>query len=78
MFRVEVHMDFDSYPDLSPEYFNAHKIAARELVKYCKEFDRWLTTERRIVGRAQDPRRRGMLVPHPALRPAPPERQSAD
>ena len=72
-------MEFNSYPDLSPEYSKAHKIAAKELVKYCQEFDRWRTTaERRSAGPAQDPRRRGMLVPHLAVRPAPPERQSAD
>ena len=70
-------MDFNSYPDLSPEQAYAHKLAAKELAKYCQEFDRWLTAERRIAGRAQDPRRRGMLVPHLAVRPAPPERRSA-
>ncbi len=69
-------MDFDSYPDLSSEYLNAHKIAARELAKYCQEFDRWLTAERRITGRAQDPRRRGMLAPHLTVRPAVPERRA--
>ena len=69
-------MDFNSYPDLSPEYFNAHKTAARELAKYCQEFDRWLITDRRIAARGQDPRRRGMLVPHPAVRLAPPERRA--
>jgi len=72
-------MEFNSYPDLSPEYSKAHKIAAKELVKYCQDFDRWrITAERRSAGPAQDPRRRGMLVPHLAVRPAPPERQSAD
>ena len=71
-------MEFNSYPDLSPEYFNAHKIAAKALAKYCQEFDRWRTAERRNAGPAQDPRRRGMLAPHLAVRPAPPERQPAD
>jgi hypothetical protein len=71
-------MEFNSYPDLSPEHSYAQKNAAKELVKYCLEFDRWRTTERRSAGLAQDPRRRGMLVPHVAVRPAPPERQSAD
>ena len=56
-------MESDSYPDLSPEHAYAHKIAAKELVKYCLEFDRWRTAERCIVGLAPDPRRRGMLVP---------------
>jgi len=50
-------MELNSYPDLSPEYFNAHKIAAKELAKYCQEFDRWRTAERRSAGLAQDPRR---------------------
>jgi hypothetical protein len=71
-------MEFDSYPDLSPEYSYAHKIAAKELAKYCQEFDRWRTAERRSDVPTQDPRRRGMLVPHPAGTPAPPERRSAD
>ncbi len=71
-------MELNSYPDLSPEYSNAHKIAARELAKYCQEFDRWRRAERFSAGLAQDPRRRGMLVPHLAVRPAPPERRSAD
>ncbi len=71
-------MEFNFYPDLSPEYLNAHKIAARELAKYCQEFDRWLRTERFSAGLAPDPRRRGMLAPRLAVRPAPPERQSAD
>jgi len=71
-------MELNSYPDLSPEYFNAHKIAARELVKYCQEFDRWrITVERRIAGLSQDPRRRGMLAPHLPGKPVPPERRSA-
>ena len=68
-------MEFNSYPDLSPEYTNAHKIAARELAKYCQEFDRWRTAERFSDGQAQDPRRRGMLVPHRPVRPAPPAQQ---
>jgi hypothetical protein len=70
-------MDFSSYPDLSPEQVYAHKIAARELAKYVQDFDRWLRAERRIAGRAQDPRRRGMLVPHPTGWPVPPVRRSA-
>jgi len=71
-------MESSFYPDLSPEYFNAHKIAARALVKYCQEFDRWHTTvDRRIAGLAQDPRRRGMLAPHLPGGPVPPERRSA-
>jgi len=72
-------MESYSYPDLSPEYSNAHKIAARELAKYCQEFDRWRTTvDRRIAGLAQDPRSRGMLAQHLPGRPVPPERQSAE
>ena len=67
-------MGFDSYSDLSSESSNAHKIAARELIKYCLEFDRWFQSGRRLEVRAQDPRRRGMLVPHVAGSPAPPER----
>jgi hypothetical protein len=70
-------MEFNALPDLSPQYFSAHKIAAREMVKYCQEFDRWLAAERFSAGLTQDPRRRGMLVPHLAVRQAPPERQSA-
>jgi triphosphoribosyl-dephospho-CoA synthetase len=71
-------MELDSYPDLSPEYFLAHKIAAKALVKYCLEFDRWRTAELPYKGLTQDLRRRGMLVPHLAGRPAPPERHSAN
>ena len=71
-------MESDSYPDLSPEHSYAQENAAKELVKYCLEFDRWRTSERCSSGLTQDPRRRGMLVPHPAGTPAPPERRSAD
>jgi hypothetical protein len=72
-------MEFNAFPDLSPQYFIAHKIAARELVKYCQEFDRWrIRAEPFSAGLTQDPRRRGMLVPHLAMRQAPPERRSAD
>jgi len=70
-------MEFNSYPDLSSEYSDAHKIAARELIKYCQEFERWRTAERCSTGPAQDPRRRGMLVPHRPESPARLERQSA-
>jgi len=64
-------MASDSHPELSPEYSHAHKIAARELAKYCQEFDRWRTAERCLVGLAPDPRKRGMLAPHLAGKPAP-------
>ena len=71
-------MEFNSFPDLSSEYSDAHKIAAKELIKYCQEFDRWRTAERPYEGLAQNPRRRGMLVPNPAEKPAPPERHSVE
>ena len=31
----------DSSPHLSPEQEFAHKLAAQELAKYCKELSRW-------------------------------------
>jgi len=72
-------MELNSYPDLSPEQAYAHKLAAKEFVKYCQELDRWWRrTERHSAGLAPDPRRRGMLVPRLAVRLALPERQSAD
>ena len=64
-------MESDSNPELSSEYSHAHKIAAKELIKYCQEFDRWRTAAGCIAGLAQDPRKRGMLAPRPAERPAP-------
>jgi len=67
-------MEFNSYPDLSPEYSYAHKIAAKELLKYCQEFNRWRTAQRRSEVPTQDPRRRGMLLPHVAGKLTPPER----
>jgi hypothetical protein len=71
-------MEADSYPDLSPEHSYAQKNAAKELVKYCLEFDRWRAAKRRSECLAQDARRRGILVPHLAGRAAPPERHSVD
>jgi hypothetical protein len=72
-------MEFSSYPDLSPEHSYAQENAAKELVKYCLEFDRWrIRAERRGAGLAQDPRKRGMLVTHLAVWPTPPERRSID
>ena len=71
-------MESNSLPDLSPEHSYAHKIAAKELAKYCQEIARWRTAERRNSGLAQDARRRGMPSPHLAGRLAPPERHSAD
>jgi hypothetical protein len=70
-------MESNSYPDLSPEYSYAHKIAARELAKYCQEFDRWRRAKRGSEGLAQDPRRRGMLVPPLPGRATSPEQHSA-
>ena len=71
-------MELNSYPDLSPEHSYAYKIAAKELVKYCLEFDLWRQAERCNSRPTQDPRRRGILVPHLAERPTPPEPHSAD
>ena len=68
-------MESDSYPDSSADNSYAHKIAAKELVKYCLEFDRWRTAGGCIVRRAPDPRRRGMLIPHLPGRQTPPEGQ---
>jgi hypothetical protein len=34
-------MTSDSLPNLSPEQEFAHKLAARELAKYCQELSRW-------------------------------------
>jgi len=71
-------MELNSYPDLSPEHSYAQKNAAKELVKYCLEFDRWRAAKRRSECLAQDARRRGMLVSHLAGRAAPPERHSVN
>ena len=71
-------MESDSYPDLSPEHSYAQQNAAKELVKYCLEFDRWRTAERRNSGLAKDPRRGGMLAPRLPGRAASPERHSAN
>jgi hypothetical protein len=38
---LEVNMTSDSLPNLSPEQEFAHKLAARELAKYCQELSRW-------------------------------------
>lgn len=70
-------MELNSYPDLSPEYSYAQKFAAKELVKYCLEFDRWRTAVRRSARLALDLRRRGMPAPPLAERAARPERHSA-
>ncbi len=43
-------MSSNILPDLSPEFAHAHKIAAKEMIKYCKEFYRWRTPERISAG----------------------------
>jgi hypothetical protein len=65
-------MEFDSYPDLSPEQSYAHKIAAKELVKYCEEFARWRTAKQGRA-RGQSPRMRENLVPRLNEKPGPPK-----
>jgi hypothetical protein len=69
-------MEFDSYPDLSPEHSYAHKIAAKELAKYCQEFARWRTAKRVSAGSAHSPRRREILVPRLNEKPGPFEPRS--
>jgi len=70
-------MEFDSLPDLSPEHTYAHKIAARELVKYCEEFARWRIAKRGSAGPVQSPRTREIPVPRLSEKPGPPEPFSA-
>ena len=69
-------MEFDSYPDLSPEQSYAHKIAAKELVKYCEEFARWRTAQHGSARPVQSPRMRENLVPGLNEKPGPLEPRS--
>jgi hypothetical protein len=70
-------MESDSYPDLSPEQLYAHKVAAKELVKYCEEFARWRTAKWGRARSVQSPRMRENLVPRLNEKPGPPEPYSA-
>ena len=70
-------MASNSLPDLSPEYAYAHKIAAKELAKYCQEFARWRTAERVSACLIQSPRKQGMLVMPLTEKPDPPVPHSA-
>jgi len=64
-------MESNSLPDLSPEHSYAHKIAARELVKYCEEFARWRTAKQGSAGLVHSPRRRDLPVPRLNEKPGP-------
>jgi hypothetical protein len=70
-------MESNSLPDLSPEHSYAHRIAAKELAKYCQEFARWRTAKRRNSGLVQDPGRRENLLPRLNEEPGPPKPYSA-
>ena len=70
-------MEFNSLPDLSPEHSYAHKIAAKELAKYCQEFARSRTAKRGSGGFVHSPRMRDILVPHLNEKPEPPKPSSA-
>jgi len=69
-------MEFDSLPDLSPEHSYAHKIAAKELAKYCEEIARWRTAKRGSAGPVQSRRMRQIPVPRLSEKPGPPEPRS--
>ena len=47
---MEVNMEPDSIPDLSPERAYAHRVAAEELVKYWQEFGHWRKAKRGTAG----------------------------
>ena len=64
-------MEFDPYPDLSPEQLYAHKVAARELVRYCEEFARWRNAKRGSAGLVHPPRMREVSVPRLNEKPGP-------
>ena len=65
-------MASNSLPDLSPENANAHKIAAKALASYWREFARWRAAERVSAGSPQS--RRPEVVPVTPLteKPGPP------
>jgi hypothetical protein len=56
-------MESNFLPDLSPEHSYAHKIAAKELAKYCEEFARWRTAQRASAGLASSPQKREIRLP---------------
>jgi hypothetical protein len=68
---MEVYMPSDSLPDLSPEQEFAHKIAARELAKYCEEFSRWRIRKRGRAASEKSQRVQGMLISPPIEKPDP-------
>jgi len=65
-------MEFNSLTDLSPADAYAHKIAAKELAKYCQEFAHWRAADRVSTGSAHSPRPQGMPVTPLTGKPAPP------
>lgn len=64
-------MEFDSFPELSPEHLYAHKLAAKELVKYCEEFARWRTALRDSAGLVNPARMRKFPLPCLNEKPGP-------
>jgi hypothetical protein len=69
---MEVYMPSVSRPNLSPEQEFAHKLAARELAKYCQEFSRWRITKRGHAATEEFQRAQGKLVPPPMKKTDPP------
>jgi hypothetical protein len=69
-------MESNSLPDLSPEHSYAHKIAAKELAKYCQEIARWRTAQRVSSGLVHSPQRREIPVPRLNGKPGPLEPRS--
>jgi hypothetical protein len=65
-------MAFNSLTDLSPEDANAHKIAAKELARYWREFARWRAAERVSADSPQSLRPKGMPVTRLTAKPDPP------
>jgi hypothetical protein len=70
-------MSSNTLPDLSPEHAYARRIAARELARYCQEFDRWRTRKRDSAGSVHSPRLGRILVPRLNEKPGPLEPHSA-
>ena len=65
-------MSANPFPGLSLELAHAHRLAARELVKYCEDFARWRNTKEGCLSVLSLPKQ-PVLLPHPMRKPHLPE-----
>jgi len=69
-------MSHKALPELPPEHADAHKIAARELVRYWQEFGRWRAAKRTSGNWFTSPRMWRLPFMPLTEKPRPPERHA--